>query len=178
MNTAGWVVRLIHEVRDRALGLVVTVSSAVLAIAAFSPAASVARGAKETPVRVAAAPVIPTPPPPVTPAPVAAPSLDIDVASLMRHVDDTTRLVGHPARELVAMLGTAATATPDVIEWNLDDVGGSTYGYASIVDGAITGVVIRGRATLERLEQLHVRRPLRLTMAGGERPSFSIDAGE
>ena len=52
------------------------------------------------------------------------------------------------------------------------------YGYASVVDGAVTGLVIRGRAPLDKLRQLHLHRPLQLTQAGGERPSFSITAGE
>jgi hypothetical protein len=112
-------------------------------------------------------------------APLAA--LDIDVPGLRRHVQSIAKLIGHPARELAAKLGAAATIGDGTIEWNLSDLGvdaASAYGYASVADGEVTGFVIRGRASLDKLLQLHLHRPLQLTRAGGERPSYSITAGE
>jgi hypothetical protein len=158
-------------VRRFGLGFVVTLSSFVLTIAVFSTSAT-ARKLPQQPAKQAA---VIAPEAPATPA--IAPALDLDVTALVRHVETTTKLIGHPARDLVAHLGTAASVTDDAIEWNVADLGiaaGSTYAYASIVAGKITGVVFRGRATLERLQEIKVRRPLQLTMAGGERPSFSI----
>jgi hypothetical protein len=162
--------------------LVVT-STSLVGLVAFTPAAALAE------------PSVPVPPPvphvattavhEVAPAPPVVPdppvSLDIDVPRLRRHVQSIAKLIGHPARELAAKLGAAATIGDGTIEWNLVDVGvdaASAYGYASVVDGAVTGFVIRGRASLDKLLQLHLHRPLQLTRAGGERPSYSITAGE
>jgi hypothetical protein len=116
---------------------------------------------------------------PLGPAPTGL--LDIDVPGLRRHVEAIAKQIGHPARALATKLGTAAKIGDGMIEWNLADVGvgaASAYGYASVVDGAVTGFVIRGRASLDKLQQLHLHRPLQLTLAGGERPSYSITAGE
>ena len=119
---------------------------------------------------------------PVAPvAPGTPGSLDIDVRALRRHVQAIAKLIGRPASALAAKLGAAATVGDGSIEWNLVDVGvdaAGAYGYASVVGGTVTGFVIRGRASLDRLLQLHLRRPLQLTEAGGERPSYSIAAGE
>ena len=115
----------------------------------------------------------------VTPDPPG--SLHIDVRRLRHHVKAVAKLIGHPARELAAKLGTAATIGDGTIEWNLTDAGvdaANAYGYASVVNGAVTGFVIRGRASLDKLLLLHLHHPLQLTVAGGERPSYSITAGE
>jgi len=162
-------------VRRFGLGFVVTLSSFVLTIMlAFSTSATARKLPQQSPTKQAAV-IAPHEAPA---APVIAPAtLDIDVAALVRHVETTTKLIGHPVRELTAQLGAVATVTDDAIEWNVSDLGiaaGSTYAYASIVDGKVTGIVFRGRATLERLQEIKVPRPLQLTMAGGERPSFSI----
>ncbi len=114
-------------------------------------------------------------------APASPGSLDIDVVGLRHHVQAIAKLIGHPASELAAKLGAAAAIGDGWIEWNLVDIGvdaASAYGYASVVDGAVTGFVIRGRASLDKLLQLHLHRPLQLTRAGGERPSYSITVGE
>ena len=114
-------------------------------------------------------------------APASPASLDIDVVGLRHHVQAIAKLIGHPSSELAAKLGAAATVGDGSIEWNLVDVGvdaASAYGYASVIDGTVTGFVIRGRASLAKLLQLHLHRPLQLTRAGGERPSYSITAGE
>jgi hypothetical protein len=174
--------RLVRLIFVRSRTLVIT-STALAGLAASTPtathaetsvhvAASVPRAAANAVDDVAS----------VTPAaPVPPVSLDIDVPKLRRHVESIARLVGHPARELAAQLGAAAMIGDGTIEWNLANVGvdaASAYGYASVVDGAVTGFVIRGRASLDKLLQLHLHRPLQLTRAGGERPSYSITAGE
>jgi hypothetical protein len=106
---------------------------------------------------------------------------EIDVPRLRRHVESIAKLIGHPARALAAKLGAAATIGDGTIEWNLDSVGveaASAYGYANVADGIVTGFVIRGRASLDTLLRLHLHRPVQLTRAGGERPAYSITAGE
>jgi hypothetical protein len=108
-------------------------------------------------------------------------TLDIDVPKLRRHVESIAKLIGHPAGALAAELGAAATIGDGAIEWDLASVGvdaASAYGYASVVDGVVTGFVVRGRASLDQLLRLHLHRPLQLTRAGGERPAYSITAGE
>jgi hypothetical protein len=105
----------------------------------------------------------------------------IDGRALQQHVTAIARLVGQPSRELADRLGRAAIISDGAIEWNLADVGvaaGATYGYANVERGVVTGVVFRGRADLEALLALHFPRGIQLTRAGGERPSFSITAGE
>ena len=160
-------------VRRFGLGFVVTLASFVLTIAVFSTSATARKLPQQAAIKQTA---IVSHEAPAAPASVPA-ALDIDVPALVRHVESTTRLIGHPVRDLTAQLGTAASVTDDAIEWNVSDLGiaaGATYAYASIVAGKVTGVVFRGRATLERLNEIKVRRPLQLTMAGGERPSVSI----
>jgi hypothetical protein len=145
-------------------------------VAPVSPATLVSPAAQTAAVTSMAA-VAPVPA--VAPAPSA--SLDIDVRGLRRHVQSIAKLVGHPARELATKLGAAATSGDGTIEWNLADTGvdaANAYGVASVVDGKVTGFVIRGRASLDKLLKLHLHRPLQLTRAGGERPSYSITAGE
>jgi hypothetical protein len=161
----------------------VVISTGLAGLAAFTPTPTVAgtHGPVPLPVpRVTAAAVHESVPvPPVASVPPV--SLDIDVPGLRRHVKSIARLIGHPARELAAKLGAAATIGDDSIEWSLSEIGvdaASAYGYASIVDGAVTGFVIRGRASLDKLRKLHLHRPLQLTLAGGERPSYSITDGE
>ena len=86
---------------------------------------------------------------PVVPARPATP--DIDVPGPRRHVHAIAKLIGHPASELTAQLCALATVGDNSIKCNLVDVGvdaGSAYGYASVVDGRVTGFVIRGRASL------------------------------
>jgi hypothetical protein len=161
----------------------VAISTSLLGLTAATTAAPLPRTA--SPVRLSVphvataaghevAPVMP-----VVSAPPA--SIDIDVPALRRHVQGVAKLIGHPASELATKLGAAATVSDGSIEWNLVDVGvdaASAYGYASVVDGTVTGFVIRGRASLDKLLKLHLHRPLQLTEAGGERPSYSIAAGE
>lgn len=145
-------------------------TAAVHEVVPVSPVVSVSPVARVSPVASVS--------PAASVSPVAP---DIDVPGLRRHVKSLAKLIGHPARELVAKLGTAATVDDGAVEWNLVDAGvhaASAYGYASIVKGAVTGFVIRGRAPLDKLLQLHLHRPLQLTLAGGERPSYSITAGE
>ena len=169
----GRLVRLI-SVRSWTLRII---STGLVGLAAFTPTPALAgtHGPVPLPVpRVTAAVVHEV-------APVPPVSLNIDVPGLRRHVQAIAKLVGHPARELAAKLGAAATIGDDRIEWNLSEVGvdaASAYGYASVVDGAVTGFVIRGRASLDKLQKLHLHRPLQLTRAGGERPSYSITDGE
>lgn len=162
------------------------------------PLGARARGTRDAPVPAASAsapaptsarvrataqahPIAETPALPSSePAP-SEPALELDMAAIARHAKQAARLVGHPASELAQLIRSAASHDGEVVEWNLADLGiaaGATYGYASIVAGKITGIVIRGRTTLERAHQLRISRPLRLTMSGGDRPSFSIDAGE
>ena len=158
------------------LGFVVTLSSFVLTIAVFSTSATARKLPQQSPTKHAAV-IAPREAPAAPAASALVPTLDIDVAAVVRHVETTTKLIGHPVRDLTAQLGAVATVTDDAIEWNVSDLGiaaGSTYAYASVVGGKVTGIVFRGRATLERLQEIKVRRPLQLTMAGGERPSFSI----
>jgi len=177
----GRVVRLI-SVRSWTL---VVISTSLFGLTASTTAAPLARTASpghlSAPHAATAAHEI-APVTPVTPlAPATQASLDIDVRGLRRHVQAIAKLIGHPASELAAKLGATATVSDGSIEWNLVDVGvdaATAYGYASVVDGRVTGFVIRGRASLLKLLQLHLRRPLQLTEAGGERPSYSIAAGE
>jgi len=182
---AQYVVRVVRLISVRSWSLVV-ISTSLLGLTASTTAARLARTA--SPVRlsvphvatVAAHEVAPvTPVTPVVPALHA--SFDIDVRGLRRHVQAIAKLIGHPASELAAKLGATATVGDGSIEWNLVDVGvdaATAYGYASVVDGKVTGFVIRGRASLDKLLKLHLHRPLQLTQAGGERPSYSIAAGE
>jgi hypothetical protein len=160
----------------------VVISASLLGVVSSRPVTALAEtGARAAPTarrvaiaagrEVAAAPLESVP----------ADLLAINVGKLRRHAESLAKLIGHPAPDLAAMLGPAATVSADAIEWNLGDVGvhaANAYGYASIVDGAVTGFVIRGRAPLDQLQQLHLHRPLQLTRAGGERPSYSIAAGE
>jgi len=175
----GRVVRLI-SVRSWSF---VVISTSLVGLTAATTAAPLARTA--SPVRLSVPHVTMVvahevaPATPVVPAPQA--SLDIDVRGLRRHVHAIAKLIGHPASELAAKLGATATVSDGSIEWNLVDVGvdaATAYGYASVVDGKVTGFVIRGRASLDKLLKLHLHRPLQLTQAGGERPSYSIAAGE
>jgi len=174
--------RLVRLISVRSWALVV-ISMSLLGLTASTTAAPLARTV--SPVRlsiphvatVAAHEIAPVTA--VVPAPQV--SLDIDVRALRRHVQAIAKLIGHPASELAAKLGATATVGDGSIEWNLVDVGvdaASAYGYASVVDGKVTGFVIRGRASLAKLVQLRLRRPLQLTEAGGDRPSYSIAAGE
>jgi len=175
----GRFVRLI-SVRSWTLAVI---STSLFGLTAFTTAAPLSR--TSSPVRLSVPHVATAaghevaPVTPVVPAPPA--SLDIDVPGLRRHVQAIAKLIGHPASELAAKLGAAAIVGDGSIEWNLVDAGvgaASAYGYASVVDGTVTGFVIRGRASLAKLLQLHLHRPLQLTEAGGERPSYSIAAGE
>jgi hypothetical protein len=159
----------------------VVISTSLVGLATFTPSATRAgnpRPAAAAGHRVATAAVDDGAP--VTQ--VAAPgSPEIDVPRLRRHVESIAKLIGHPARELAAKLGAAATIGDDTIEWNLESVGvdaASAYGYANVADGVVTGFVIRGRTSLATLLRLHLHRPLQLTRAGGERPAYSITAGE
>jgi hypothetical protein len=171
--------RLVRLISVRSWTLVI-ISTGLVGLAAFTPTPTLAGTHVPVPLpvsRVTAAAAHENAPvasvPPV--------SLDIDVPGLRRHVKSIAKLIGHPARELAAKLGAEATIGDDRIEWNLSEIGvdaASAYGYASVVDGAITGFVIRGRASLDKLQKLHLHRPLQLTLAGGERPSYSITAGE
>jgi hypothetical protein len=161
----------------------VIVSTCLVGFAAFTPTATFAE--THVPAWPRIAHVTTTAVRDVAPVPPAAlgsrVSPDIDVRGLRRHVQSIAKLIGHPARELAAKLGAAATIGDGTIEWNLVDAGvaaASAYGYASVVNGAVTGFVIRGRASLDKLLQLHLHRPLQLTRAGGERPSYTIAAGE
>jgi hypothetical protein len=163
--------------------VLIVVSMDLLGVAAVTPTAAFAETHVPAPPRIARIAttavhqVAPVPPA----APVAPGALDIDVPALRRHVKSIAKLIGHPARELAGKLGSAATVGDGTIEWSIADAGvhaGSACGYASVVDGAVTGFVIRGRASLAKLLQLHLHRPLQLTRAGGERPSYSITAGE
>ena len=174
--------RLVRLISVRSWTLVV-ISTSLVGLTAATTAAPLSRTA--SPVRLSVPHVATAaahevaPVTPVVPAPQV--SLDIDVRGLRRHVHAIAKLIGHPASELAAKLGATATISDGSIEWNLADVGvdaASAYGYASVVDGRVTGFVIRGRASLPKLLQLHLRRPLQLTQAGGERPSYSIAAGE
>lgn len=109
------------------------------------------------------------------------PSLAIDEARFVAHVEAIGKLVGHPASELAERLGDAAKVGDDFIEWNLADVGieaGNTYALATVEAGHITGALFRGRSSEDTLRRLRAQLSLQLTMAGGERPSFSIVAGE
>ncbi len=162
--------------------MVAVLAASLLGVVASRPATALAergaRAARAAPagrrVAIAAHDVAPA-------APVLPDPLGINVGKLRRHAEAIAKLVGHPARELAAMLGPAAAVGDGAIEWNLGDVGiaaASAYGYASVVEGAVTGFVIRGRAPIEQLGQLHLPRPLQLTRAGGERPSYSIALGE
>ncbi|HEV7554624.1 MAG TPA: hypothetical protein VGO00_04160, partial [Kofleriaceae bacterium] len=149
------VVRLIW-VRRFGFGFVVTLASFVLTIGVFSPSATARKLPQQASVKQVA---IVSHEAPATPA--IVPALDIDVPALVHHVESTTRLIGHPVRDLTSQLGAAASVTDDAIEWNVSDLGiaaGSTYAYASVVAGKVTGVVFRGRATLERLQEIKVRR--------------------
>lgn len=149
-----------------------------------------ARGTKDAPVKPAS-PATPTqvvhasvqmPSIVETPAlPTSEPALELDMTAIAQHAKVASRLVGHPVGELVQLIGPTASIAGDAVEWNLSELGisaGSTYGYANVAGGKITGIVIRGRTTLERAHQIRIRQPMRLTMSGGDRPSFSIDAGE
>lgn len=175
----GHLVRLI-SVRSWTLRII---STGLVALAAFTPTPTLAGTHVPVPLpvpRVTAAVLHENAPvPPLSAVPPVPP--DIDVPALRRHVQAIAKLVGHPARALAAKLGAAATIGDDRIEWNLSEAGvdaASAYGYASVVDGAVTGFVIRGRASLDKLQKLHLHRPLQLTRAGGERPSYSITDGE
>jgi hypothetical protein len=109
------------------------------------------------------------------------PSLEIDEPRFVRHVELIAKLIGHPASELADHLGAAAKPGDDFIEWDVADVGiaaGTTYGLATIENGTVTGVTFRGRATDEILRRIKPQLSLQLTMAGGERPSFTITGGE
>jgi hypothetical protein len=170
-------------VRCSSMHRVAVLSANLIGLLASSPATAFAepRARGTAPARRVAiaaghevAPVVPVEPAPADP-------LAIDVPKLRRHAETIAKLVGQPAGELAATLGAAATIGDDSIEWNLADAGvaaATAYGYASIVDGTVTGFVIRGRAPLDQLRQLHLHRPLQLTRAGGERPAYSIAVGE
>jgi hypothetical protein len=109
------------------------------------------------------------------------PALTIDEPRFVAHVEAIGKLVGHPASELVEQLGDVAKVGDDFIEWNVADLGiaaGNAYALATLEDGHVTGVVFRGRSSEDTLHRLKSQLSLQLTMAGGERPSFSITAGE
>jgi len=109
------------------------------------------------------------------------PALAIDEPRFIEHVEAVGKLVGHPASELAERLGDVAKVGDDFIEWNVADLGiaaGNAYALATIEGGRVTGVLFRGRSTEETLHRLKPQLSLQLTMAGGERPSFSIVAGE
>jgi hypothetical protein len=157
----------------------VAISTSLIGLVAVLPSASLA--GTRVPVRSPAPRVAATGGDDVTSLAAVPASPDIDVRGLRRHVKSIAKLVGHPAHELAARLGAAAVVGDGTIEWNLAKLGvdaASAYGYASVVDGMVTGFVIRGRAALDQLVQLHLHGPLQLTVAGGERPSYSIAVGE
>jgi hypothetical protein len=109
------------------------------------------------------------------------PALAIDEPRFIEHVEAIGKLVGHPASELAERLGDVAKVGDDFIEWNVADLGiaaGNAYALATIEGGHVTGVLFRGRSSEDTLHRLKAQLSLQVTMAGGERPSFSIVAGE
>ena len=109
------------------------------------------------------------------------PALMIDERWFVEHVEAIGKLVGHPASELADRLGAVAKVGEDFIEWSVADLGiaaGNAYGLATIEGGRVTGVLFRGRSSEDTLHRLKAQLSLQVTMAGGERPSFSIVAGE
>jgi len=161
------------------LGVVATIVAGVIAVAALrsptaaKPTQSIHRAARPaTAMIVHRMRTIEAP---------AEPSLVIEEGRFVAHVEAIGKLVGHPTSELVEYLGNAAKVGDDFIEWNVADVGieaGNAYALATVEGGRVTGVLFRGRSSEDTLKRLKSQLSLQLTMAGGDRPSFSIVVGE